>query len=48
MRKGSSQEETYVKEELKIKRKKIIKRIKEEAYCSGRKSNDGWLHKKEH
>ena len=32
VRKESSQEETCVKEELKIKRKEIIKRIKEEAY----------------
>jgi hypothetical protein len=32
VRKGSSQEETCVREELKIKRKKIIKRIKEETY----------------
>jgi phosphoribosyl-ATP pyrophosphohydrolase len=32
VRKESSQEEIYVKEKLKIKRKKIIKRIKEEGY----------------
>jgi hypothetical protein len=38
--KESSQEETCVKEELKIKRKEIKKRIKEEAYKSSRKKND--------
>jgi hypothetical protein len=32
VRKESLQEETCVKEELKIKRKEIRKRIKEEAY----------------
>jgi hypothetical protein len=32
VRKEISQEETCVKEELKIKRKQIIKRIREEAY----------------
>jgi hypothetical protein len=32
VRKESSQEENCVKEELKIKRKEIIKRLKEETY----------------